>query len=180
MNVMERRGRAVRVNESVIQSLADWLFHISTEDNRVISHVAIANRLAFIRQQRKHPKAYQKITQGELGGIVSLCRSWLEENRKTTLYNIKGIGYKIADQDELAMYTAKFVKRTILYADRTGRLVKIVDKARIPGALKKVFSKNQVRIRNLSEEGQEFVTKMIDYLKENDNGEPKKISIVKR
>lgn len=140
----------------VIEELCDWLYKANTKE--VLGYDVIARKAKELGQLRE-------VTQEKLGNLISRCRTVMELRYKTTLINVPGLGYKLADPDELALHTAKWVKRTILYADRTYRLVDITDRKRIPGAIKKVFLDNEGRIRTLSARGKQFVSHFVEYSK---------------
>jgi hypothetical protein len=68
-----------------------------------------------------------------------------------------------------------------MYADRTYRLVDIVDRRRIPGALSKVFGDTEGKIKNLSGKSRAFALAFMKHSeqqrmieKENTNGKAKK------
>lgn len=141
--------------QSTIEEFADWL---SCQDGDVLSHQLLARKFKEISR-------LSEVTQEKIGDVVSRARVFLELKHSTTLINVRGVGYKIATANELAMTTAKWVKRTIMYADRTYRLVDITDRRLIPGALKKVFESSQGNIKTLSTRGKRFVTSFVEYSK---------------
>ena len=163
------------------EQLSDWF--VKEGDGVVMQYEIIARQLKKFRDHSPHPKAGLEVTQEDLSRAIARVRFDLETRHKTTLYNFRGIGYKVCNPDELALYTAKFFKRTILYADRTYRLVDIVDRHRIPAALKKVFLDNEGRIKSMSLKGKHFMKLFVEYLKEQKkleggetNGEAKTIT----
>jgi len=139
------------------QDLTLWFTKHSPKE--VISYELIAKRIKDLR-------GYGNVTLMDVGSAVSICRIEMELRHETTIVNVRGSGYKIANPDELALATAKWMKRSIMYADRTYRLVDIVDRRKIPGAIKQVFLDNEGRIKTLSKRGQQFVGTFMDYLKE--------------
>lgn len=145
----------------VHEEMSDWFNKFDT--TKVITREQIARKLGETRKKINGHK--QNVTQEDVLNMVSKCRVDLELRHRTTLVNVRGYGYKLANPDELAIQTAKWVKRTILYADRTYRLVDITDRRKIPGALKKVFCDNEGRIKTLSSRGKRFVESFVDYAK---------------
>lgn len=143
------------VKEAMIERLCDWFYK---QGNDVLSYELIA-------KQVKSANGLGQVTQEKLSGIISRCRALMESRYGTTIINVPGLGYKLADPDELALHTAKWVKRTILYADRTYRLVDITDRRKIPGAIQKVFKDNEGRIKTLSTRGRKFVSEFVAYSK---------------
>lgn len=145
------------MEQGTIEDYADWMFGNMRKD--VVSHKLLA-------QKYKEMTNCGPITLEKLSNIVSRARYFMELKHGTTIINVRGLGYKLATPDELAMTTARWVKRTILYADRTYRLVDITDRRKIPGALQKVFSDSQGRIKTLSTRGKKFVASFTSYAKE--------------
>ena len=145
------------------QELSDWFIK---QGQDLMSYELIAKKIKAIKREKQMPDRADPITLSDVAREVSRCRADLEIRYKTTLYNIKGVGYKITSPQELAMYTAKSFRRTIMSADRTYRLVDIVDRKFIPYAFAQVFSKTEGRIKGLSKHGKKFVETFGGYLKE--------------
>jgi DNA-binding winged helix-turn-helix (wHTH) protein len=122
----------------------------------VVSHAILAKKYKSLSDEKV-------ITLERLSNIISRARVFMELKHGTTIINIRGRGYKLATPDELALQTAKWVKRTIMYADRTYRLVDITDRRKIPGALKAVFEDSQGRIKTLSTRGRKFIQSFTEY-----------------
>jgi len=144
------------------EELVEWFYKIPT--NEVVSHDVIAKAIRDYRIALDLPDKGKAITQEVVNRTVSLVRRELELSKRTTLINVKNHGYKLATPKELALTTAKWVKRTIMYADRTYRLVDIVDRKLIPGAIKQVFTDSEGRIKSLSRHGKRFVESFVVYL----------------
>ena len=164
--------KSVLVKEDIKWSygrLGDWLMVESGREAwNTVSYEKIAKEFKRLRDLTSSSKAGRPVTEEELRKVVSETRSYLESHHKTTLYNVRGQGYKIATPEEVALYTAKFFKRTILYADRTYRLVEIVDRKYIPSALRTVFCDNEGRIKSLSLKGKKFLGTFVSYLREEE------------
>ena len=165
---------------NIIEDLTEWFYKLPLKE--VVAHDVVARKIRDIRIANRTKDRAKAITNGDVNRHVTMVRKELELNKHTTLVNIKNVGYKLADKNELALTTAKWVKRTVMYADRTYRLVDIVDRKRIPGALRTVFSNSQGNIKTLSHKSrafaQAFVTyadeqKQIAHKKENTNGKQK-------
>ncbi len=153
----------------IARELSGWL--VDQKEELVLSHELIAQELKKIRGNIIPWKSGKPVTQMELSHMIQVVRMVMEKVYKTTLYNVRGVGYKVANKEEVALYTAKFFKRTILYADRTYRLLEIVDRKKIPWAIRSVFMDNEGRIKNLSLKGKKFITMFVDHLKEEDKKE---------
>lgn len=139
----------------MIDELSDWMY--GQQD--VMSYDQIAKKIKVFGK-------LASVNQEKVGHVISRCRTVMELRYKTTLINIRGLGYKVATPDETALTTAKWVKRTIMYADRTYRLVDITDRKLIPNALKKVFMDSEGRIRTLSNRGKKFIEQFVVYSKQ--------------
>lgn len=167
----------------VIDDLTEWFYKLPLKE--VVVHDVIAKKIRDLRIQHRTVDRAKAITNGDVQKAVTSVRKELELSRKTTLINIKNVGYKLANADELALTTAKWVKRTVMYADRTYRLVDIVDRKRIPGALRTVFGDTEGKIKTLSGKSRAFAKafltyadtqKQIAHTKENQNGKKKTTS----
>lgn len=143
------------------ESLAEWFYGSKVE---LIPHRDIALQIKQVKKKDGISEWQEPVTQEELGRYVAQCRQYLESERKCTLWNVRNVGFRVATEDELAIYTAKWVRRTITSADRTTRLTDIVDRKRMPNALRKVFLDNEGRIRNLTVRGQKFMKTFVEYL----------------
>lgn len=146
----------------IYSRLSDWFIK---QEGAVSSYELIAREFKTVRDSSDHSKSGSPVTEDDLSHAIAMCRIDLENRYRTTLYNVRGKGYKVTTPDELALYTAKFVKRTILHADRTYRLIEIVDRKKIPGALRVVFLDTEGRIKNLSWKGKKFLKTFVSYLK---------------
>lgn len=150
-------------SKSLFSKMSRWFI---SQNSHMSTHEQIAKQYKVVRDAGNYAKTNFPVTQDDYSSMIAHVRMDMELHHKTTLYNVKRLGYKTCDPDELALYTAKFVKRTILYADRTDRLARIVDRRRIPGALTTVFSDSQGRIKNLSVRGKRFVNVFVGYMKD--------------
>ena len=151
-----------KYDEPMPSILADWMY----KQRRDLSFREIAGEIQDIREGSGSPLIDRKITVGELTRIMSQTRMFMERNHRNTLWNLKGWGYRVATREELALYTAKSIRRTIVTAERTTRLVDIVDRKLIPGALRYVFPDAEQRVRQLGSKGQNFSRRLIEYIRE--------------
>lgn len=131
----------------------------------VVESRVIAGWIKAIRIARNLPKGTAVVTQDEYSHWIANVREYLELHKGVTLWNVPRVGYKVTSPDELAIYTAKSVKRTIVMADRTTRLIDIVDKKRMPSALRSVFLDEEGKIRNIGKSGRKYITLFTQYMK---------------
>ncbi len=167
---MRTAMKKIRTQE-VYTRLADWIVQDSGPAGSrdvVLSYELIARRFKSLRDSSDHPKANHPVREEELRRALSYVRYELETRYKNTLYNVRGKGYKLCTPEELALYTAKFYRRTILYANRTYRLAEIVDRRYIPAALRTVFCDTEGNVKQLSIKGRKFLTMFGAYLKSNE------------
>lgn len=103
-----------------------------------------------------------KVTEQGLRSTVCMAREYLERTHGKTIWNIRGEGWRMASEDEKAVYLVSCAKRTIRFADRTRRIYEVTDKRLIPGAMKKVFGtteRAQDEIAEYSNKFREFFLK---------------------
>ena len=139
--------------QGTIEEYADWMHGSMNGD--VVSHEILARKYKDMTGQG--------VTLEKLSHIMSRARVFMELKHGTMIINVRNRGYKLATPRELALCTAKWVKRTIMYADRTYRLVDITDRKLIPGALRTVFEDSQGRIKTLSTRGRKFIQSFTEY-----------------
>jgi len=142
----------------LISDLTDWFLSLGKD---VADKKRIASKIKSLRTL--HLRDEKHITEEHVNRMVTEVRRWLELKHRTTIVNIRNVGYKIANPDELAITTAKWVKRSIMYADRTYRLVDIVDRKKIPNAIREVFGETEGKIKTLSTRGKKFVKAFVEY-----------------
>jgi hypothetical protein len=138
--------------------VGEYMYH--NRERSSLTHEEIAG---VIQQARRNG---QPVLSEQIHGAVCKARSYLELNYRVTIWNLRGYGFRVATPDELAMYTARSVRRTITMADRTVRLTDIVDRKRMPQALRIVFEDNKGRIKTLGFKGKKFMSTFIDYMKQ--------------
>lgn len=138
----------------MIEDLTEWFYKFPVKD--VISY-------ELIGQQIKKLRGAGGVTQYDVASAVTSCRKELELRKKTTLINIRGVGYKLATPREVALYAARSASRTIRWADRTYRVMEITDRHLLPAAIRTVFPEKN--IRTLSRAGQKFVTGLVEFTK---------------
>ena len=142
----------------VVSDLCDWFLSLGKD---IADKRRVATKIKALRST--HYKDERLITEEHVNRMISESRRWLELKHRTTIINIRGLGYKLASPDELALTTAKWVKRSIMYADRTYRLVDIVDRKKIPNAIREVFGETEGKVKALSTKGRKFVKSFIEY-----------------
>ena len=72
----------------------------------------------------------------------------MEKKHGKTIYCMRGKGYKIASEEEKALYFAQSCKRTLASLDRAKTLHSITDKRYLPDAIKRVF-KNDENVKRI-------------------------------
>jgi DNA-binding winged helix-turn-helix (wHTH) protein len=165
------------MSTAIVEDMVDWFYGLPTTD--VVSHDLVAKKIRDARITHKTKDVGKPITNGDVNRMVTMVRKELELGKRTTIINIRNHGYKLANPKELAMTTARWVKRSVMYADRTYRLVDITDRKMIPGALREVFGDTQNKVKALSTRGKRFVNSFVVYIenqkrKEIENGKEKK------
>jgi len=150
-----------------IQEVVGEYIYKQRDREDVVTHRELATVIRkFKEKSPRYPIGLKIITQEELHRHVAKAREYLELEYKCTIWNLRGIGFRITSPDELAMYTARSVRRTIVMADRTIRLTDIVDRKRMPQALHTVFIDNEKRIKTLGIKGKKFMSTFINYIKQ--------------
>lgn len=139
----------------VFELLGDWFLK---NTDKVLTASDIAQQLLSIRVKLKLPTP-DGITREYMHSVLTKSRQYLETPaRRSSIVFIPELnGYRCGNQDDLAMFTARWIKRTLHSADRTTRLTEIVDKDRMPGALKKVFVEMHPRIKSMAKNGGKFI-----------------------
>ena len=100
-----------------MSELADWFL---VKGHRVMERGEIAGKLTKILNRQPSLEEYYR--------CICETRKVLERKHRSTLYNVKGVGYKLATKTEEARFAALCAHRTILLAERTRRLLAFVDK----------------------------------------------------
>lgn len=153
----------VKTSGTATEDLAVWFLSGDTLSARSLK--SVAGMIKQIRVNRQMAKSNDPVTQEELGRWIAQARQYLELHKGHTLWNIRGVGYRVATKDELAVYTARSVRRTIVMADRTTRLLDIVDRNRMPAALRSVFVDEEGKIRHVGKTGRKYLTLFAQYVK---------------
>jgi len=149
---------------SIYQDLTDWFYR--SKPNEVFEKSVIAKKIKQIRQEWEHPKSYDDVFQRDVNSWLARVREDMEIRYRKTLRYIPKLGWKVATPHETALITAKWIKRTIMHADRTGRLFEITDRRLIPGAIRQVAEQSNGKIRAVSAIGKRYVKSFLGYSKE--------------
>ena len=153
------------VKEKLHEAIGEYLYKYR-DSNEVATHKELADIIKKFRNKNGRSGNGNVVTFEELHRYVSKAREYLELEYKCTIWNLRNLGFRVATPDELAMYTARSVRRTIMIADRTVRLTNIVDRRKMPYALQVTFKDNEQRIKTLGVRGKRFMSTFIDYLKQ--------------
>jgi len=146
---------------NITSDMIDW-FLAGQYDLRETKEIGIK-----LKEMRVlHLKDHGQITKEMLSRSLSDVRKWLELKHRTTLINVPSVGYKVSTKKELAIFSAKQVKRTLMHVDRTYRVVEITPRKLLPSALKEVFEKQGKTIKLVSQGGRKYMQTMIE-LKQN-------------
>lgn len=153
---------------SVGEELAEWFLNQKRE---IIEPGKIASAIKSMKQKRPLPvnrKDYE-VTREELNRHITEARKYLETpaRRCTIVYSHASRGYMCGEGKDLALYTAKWIKRTLHCADRTTRLTNIADRRDMPEALRKVFVEQKGKVKALSADGKKFIGRMVEFMKED-------------
>ena len=143
-----------KLSSKIYEELGDWFL---ANSDKLITSSDIARQLIHLRAKRKMATP-NGITREYLHSVLTQTRHYLETPaRRTSIVYIAGQGYRCGNADDLALFTARWIKRTLHSADRTTRLTEIVDKDRMPDALKKVFIEMHPRIKSIAKNGGKFI-----------------------
>lgn len=146
--------------------LGDWFVELNKEKlNTVVEVRTIAFKIRDIK--KKQINVDENVTKTMFTGWICRTRKYLELERGCTLHYVTDVGYKIADKEETAMYAARAIRYTLLYAGRTTRLFPITDKKYLPAALRKVFMSQKPRVKTLRADGQEFLDAFKDFVRQD-------------
>jgi hypothetical protein len=132
--------------EPLHYELAEMLYR----SEGIVTFKEIAVMIRELRRKRNLPP--KQITIADVHSGVSLCRERLEVAYNCTLVNAREVGYRIcrAFSKDIAIFAAKSVRRTVMYADRANRLTPLINAEHLPKAIDNVFSKASRRIQRLS------------------------------
>lgn len=161
-----RRGSENLNAEPVYETLAAWF--INGRSGLGVSKEVIAVKLKSIREEAG--AAGVVIRESQVATAIAEVRRILEARHALTLYRVAAARgesrWKVASPAELADYTAKWVKRTVLYADRTYRLVDAVKGRKcerlLQDALRETFSDTSGKIKAVSETGRRYLRVVAD------------------
>jgi len=145
------------------QDLTDWFIK---QGQDVMSRELIAKQIKVIKLDYNLPDANGAILERHLPSWIANVRFDMEERYRCTLYCVNGHGYKVASPRELAVYTAKFLRRTLTHADRTMRLANIVNRKQMPGAIREVFFDQTGKVKNFRKNGAKFMVQFSEFLTE--------------
>lgn len=126
-------GKLQKVNERERQApkFAEWLYKNGSK--KTLSHNDCAEMLAKMLDK--------DITNPLLAAYVTIARLYLETTYKATIWNVRGEGWRVATEEEKAIYMIRSARNAISRAQRTVRLYSITEEKYIPGAVEKVFGK---------------------------------------
>ena len=155
------------VRQPVEVALGDWFLEHG-KDGTVLSHEVIA--IAYKKFRTAAGSKLVDVTQQQLHQVIAACRVYLESKWKMTLLNVDRVGYKLADPKEKVLLTTQWMRRSIMCADRTQRLLDTNEEkdlvAHLPAAFEEVFGPNEKRIRTTANSGKSFAELYLDYTKE--------------
>lgn len=164
-SIVRRAASVGRPLPKMHVELAEWFF---SNQERVISNEEIVKKIKALKKKRPLKNGRDFVSREEFNRLLTQSRTVLETPaRRCTIVWLRDQGYRCGDKNDLALYTAKWVKRTLHMADRTTRLANIVDRDRMPEALQKVFLENRPRIKELGTHGRRFIEAMTSYMKES-------------
>lgn len=145
------------------QDLTDWFIK---QGQDVMSRELIAKEIKQIRLRYGLPDANGAVRERHLPSWIARVRDDMEHRYRCTLYCVAGMGYKVASPRELAIYTARFLRRTLTHADRTMRLAEIVDRKRMPAAIREVFFDQTGKVKKFRLQGAKFMSEFSGFLQE--------------
>lgn len=153
--------------EPAYTELASWMLKFK---DAPATYQQIALKIRDV--QRAHEREFNEDSIGyqALGSWISKARQYLEVHNSLTIINVRGVGYKIANPPETAVFAMKTVKRTVVLAERTKRLSEIVDRKYIPYAFKKVFQETEGGVQYLTRRARKFLEAFTNE-REGENGE---------
>ena len=157
--------------QSVYEELANWFLSNRSD---VVEKGVIASRLKRLLERNDLPE--MRILESHANYAIAKVRTILELKHSVTLYRFAHAnlcGYKVASPSEMAEYTAKWVKRTVLYADRTFRLVDAIKAQKcehlLNHELHRVFDQTSGKIKQVSTTGKRYL-KVVATLSKTNNG----------
>lgn len=98
----------------------------------------------------------KEVTEANLRCYVCIGREYAESKHGKTFWNIRGVGWRVADEQEKAIYTVRCARSTIKWADRTRRIYAVTQKSLVPGAMKKVFGSNEAGQAKIEDYNEKF------------------------
>ena len=162
----ERSKQVVEMKEPLHVALTDY-FLKSGEKVRTYSEIS--------EEMKSIKKSRENISFGSLYDVICRVRERLETAHGVTLWNEHGLGYKLASPKQTALFGLRLVKRMVVLAGRTERIVPIIDRKYVPEAFEEVFGKAEGQLRQLHSNGKRFLKVWADNRKllENTNGHEK-------
>lgn len=147
----------MRIHEEIAEFL-------HSSEQRVVDHHTLAD---MIKATHKNTNGrILDVTTEKLHSVITRARRYMESKYRCTIWNIRNVGFRITTPQELALFTAQSVRRTIQMADRTIRLTHIVDRKMMPQALQFVFADSEKKIKSLGRHGKRFMRTFVDYIDE--------------
>jgi len=137
-------------------AVGDWIYK---QGDRVLSAKEIGERIKIYRQQDGDKRP---VTVEQLGTMLCQARKYCELNHRLTIWNVRGIGWRIATPRETAYYGMATTKKLLVLADRTRRLADIVDRKYIPEAFEHVFGNTDNGIKTMLQKGKRFLLMWVE------------------
>lgn len=162
----ERSKQVVEMKEPLHVALTDYFLK---SGGKVLTYKAISEEMKAIKKSR------EDVSFGSLYDAICKVRERLEVAHGLTLWNEKGVGYKLASPKQTALFGLRLVKRMVVLAGRTERIVPIIDRKYVPEAFEEVFGKAEGQLKQLHTNGKRFLKVWADNRKllENTNGHEK-------
>ena len=137
-----RRSQMMRqIADNNVGKFTGWFLERGKKSPVAI--IACAKFLATIMPDRD-------ITESTVRNFICSARKVLENKKGMSIWNVSGKGYRIATENEKAIFLVRHAHKTIKHAERANRLYVITDRKLIPGAVEKVFGSKAAAQRQLA------------------------------
>lgn len=117
--------------EKFSQAFGEWF--LKAGKKRVLTHNDCAEFLSKLLDK--------DITFTDLRSYICQARFYLEANYKSSIWNVRGEGWRVATEEEKAIFLIRTARGAISRAQRTVNLYNITDEKHIEMAVTKVFGK---------------------------------------
>ena len=163
----------IGAKNSTTQALfGEWVYK-KTYDGHVLTWDAASKFLAsLLDKDVKYSDTLQ---------WISKARLYCEKEKRCTLWNVRGLGWRVADDRETAVYYGKCMRRTIASAERTCSLQAIVKQQYIPDALREVLRGAEGGARSLVKTRQRYLevfAKFLDKRKQREENELDQVKLI--